>query len=259
MADLDDFFAKKDRKKAKGKKFTTTDEIAKKLEETGKKIEKTKKEKTGLPSQTSGQGEEEQGNPAQEDDEWREFEEEKKDYTGLKIGNLQIEGEDNIGDGEEEEEQEMEENEAGEMVPKRKVQSGPWKVVNQPQPAAAEVSEPQVVEKRPEGPTGTSSYVIPHLRNQPKEPSHASPRTRNKAAPDINNEEYFPSLSASKSIDNTGAWGRRRRDEGSFEEVRNSKSHSSRYSDMATKMSASGTGPKLNLGNKYGPLSADQS
>ena len=79
----------------------------------------------------------------QEDDEWREFEEEKKDYTGLKIGNLQIEGEDNIGDGEEEEEQEMEENEAGEMVPKRKVQAGPWKVVNQPQPPAVEVSEPQ--------------------------------------------------------------------------------------------------------------------
>lgn len=42
MADLDDFFAKKDRKKAKGKKFTTTDEIAKKLEETGKKVEKPK-------------------------------------------------------------------------------------------------------------------------------------------------------------------------------------------------------------------------
>lgn len=42
MADLDDFFAKKDRKKAKGKKFTTTDEIAKKLEETGKRSEKIK-------------------------------------------------------------------------------------------------------------------------------------------------------------------------------------------------------------------------
>lgn len=62
MADLDDFFAKKDRKKAKGKKFTTTDEIAKKLEETGKKIEKTKKDKPVIPSQNSGQGEEEQGN-----------------------------------------------------------------------------------------------------------------------------------------------------------------------------------------------------
>jgi hypothetical protein len=65
MADLDDFFAKKDRKKSKGKKFTTTDEIAKKLEETGKKVEKTKKEKTSLSSQTSGQGEEEQGSQVQ--------------------------------------------------------------------------------------------------------------------------------------------------------------------------------------------------
>jgi hypothetical protein len=35
----------------------------------------------------------------------------------------------------------MEENEAGEMVPKRKVQSGPWKMVNQP--TAPEISEPQ--------------------------------------------------------------------------------------------------------------------
>lgn len=37
MADLDDFFAKKDRKKAKGKKFTTTEEVAKKLEDTSSK------------------------------------------------------------------------------------------------------------------------------------------------------------------------------------------------------------------------------
>lgn len=50
MADLDDFFAKKDRKKAKGKKFTTTDEVAKKLEETGKRLEKPKpKEKPANP------------------------------------------------------------------------------------------------------------------------------------------------------------------------------------------------------------------
>lgn len=50
MADLDDFFAKKDRKKAKGKKFATTDEVAKKLEETGKRLEKPKlKEKPANP------------------------------------------------------------------------------------------------------------------------------------------------------------------------------------------------------------------
>lgn len=80
---------------------------------------------------------------AQEDDEWKEFEEEKKDYTGLKIGNLHIEGEGVGGEGDEEDDQEMEENEAGELVPKRKVQSGPWKMVKQPQPTATEVSESQ--------------------------------------------------------------------------------------------------------------------
>lgn len=47
MADLDDFFAKKDRKKSKGKKFATTEEVAKKLEDTSKKSEKPqKKERT---------------------------------------------------------------------------------------------------------------------------------------------------------------------------------------------------------------------
>lgn len=47
MADLDDFFAKKDRKKSKGKKYATTEEVAKKLEDTSKKPEKqVKKERT---------------------------------------------------------------------------------------------------------------------------------------------------------------------------------------------------------------------
>lgn len=46
MADLDDFFAKKDRKKSKTtKKFATTEEVAKKLEDTAKKSEKVKKER----------------------------------------------------------------------------------------------------------------------------------------------------------------------------------------------------------------------
>lgn len=54
MADLDDFFAKKDRKKNKGKKFTTTDDIAKRLEESGRKAEKAKKEKLNLQSQCQG-------------------------------------------------------------------------------------------------------------------------------------------------------------------------------------------------------------
>lgn len=46
MADLDDFFAKKDRKKSKSvKKFATADELAKKLEDTKKSDVRPKKER----------------------------------------------------------------------------------------------------------------------------------------------------------------------------------------------------------------------
>lgn len=64
MADLDDFFAKKDRKKSKGKKFATADEIAKKLEETGRRAEKLKKEKNQT-SQLTTTDVDEQGNAVQ--------------------------------------------------------------------------------------------------------------------------------------------------------------------------------------------------
>lgn len=54
MADLDDFFAKKDRKKSKTtKKFSTTDEVAKKLEDNAKKSEKQKKERIPEGDETS--------------------------------------------------------------------------------------------------------------------------------------------------------------------------------------------------------------
>lgn len=56
MADLDDFFAKKDRKKSKGtKKFTTTDEVAKKLEDTSfKKNEKAPKKDRATEGEDTG-------------------------------------------------------------------------------------------------------------------------------------------------------------------------------------------------------------
>lgn len=60
MADLDDFFAKKDRKKGSkgGKKFTTTEELAKKLEETHRREKERLKEKKTLSSQNvDGDGE----------------------------------------------------------------------------------------------------------------------------------------------------------------------------------------------------------
>lgn len=61
MADLDDFFAKKDRKKNKNvKKFSTADEVAKKLEDT-KKADKNVKKDRVLPT---GQEGDETGTPA---------------------------------------------------------------------------------------------------------------------------------------------------------------------------------------------------
>lgn len=43
MADLDDFFAKKDKKKSKKPKFLTAEELVKNLEETKREIAKAKK------------------------------------------------------------------------------------------------------------------------------------------------------------------------------------------------------------------------
>merc|ERR1712126_58988 len=57
----------------------------------------------------------------QDDDEWDDYRENKKDYTGLKIENLTAE------QPKEEEEEETEVNEDGEVVLKaRKDESGPW-------------------------------------------------------------------------------------------------------------------------------------
>lgn len=240
MTDLDDFFAKKDRKKAKGKKFTTTEEIAKKLEETGKRTEKPKpKEKS-----TNPEGEEIQ--PVEEEEEWRDFEEEKKDYTGLKIGNLTV---NEAADAESDDDRDVGENssdgESGEAGSKH---SGPWKKTEAPQP------QPEPAPSQPVVTVG-SSYKPPHLRNASAVSSSPWQRSKN-IAPDIHSEEYFPTLSAKQqqSSEPTGPWGRRKRDEGSFEEVRN-RGGSRSYGVQESQTQA----PKLLLGNKYGALSQDQS
>lgn len=245
MADLDDFFAKKDRKKPKGKKFTTTEEVAKKLEETGKRTEKVKsKEKP-----TNPEGEESQKN--EEEDEWKEFKvEEKKDLRGLKIGNLsvketiEVESEDELGTGD------SSDGEGKEVGTK----SGPWKKPEQPQ--QQQQPEPVEVVAPPPPPAVTtgSSYVPPHLRNP--QPMSASPRPRAKnIAPDIHSEEYFPTLSSKpQSNEAVAPWGRRKREEGTFEEVRNRGGNRS-YSAQETQAQT----PKLSLGNKYDALSQDQS
>ncbi|BES97482.1 Hypothetical protein NTJ_10296 [Nesidiocoris tenuis] len=254
--DLDDFFAKKDRKKSKGKKFATADEIAKKLEESGRRSEKLKKEK---PPEVDEEG----NTVVQDEDEWKEFEEEKKDYSGLKIQNLTIADYENWEEGgsggEGDEEGGMEENEQGEMVPKKK--AGPWRVIQNPTPAAEDV--PQQQQPPPGGeptsqPTQPTTYVPPSKRNPVRAaPASLTPinsRLRRKDAPDVKSEEAFPTLSAAIASDGAGsstAWGKKKTNqELGFEEVRNSKSHSGRQASAQTTVA---------LGNKYGALYTDTS
>lgn len=86
--------------------------------------------------------------------------------------------------------------------------------------------------------------------------NHSSPRLKSKFAPDINSGEFFQELSAYKRPDIAFVKGRWRRDEGTFEAVRNIKSHSNRYLDSYNGTIVS-TWPKLNFGNKYSALSQD--
>ncbi|XP_018320158.1 protein CDV3 homolog [Agrilus planipennis] len=239
MADLDDFFAKKDRKKSKGKKFTTTEEVAKKLEDTSKKTDKpTKKERP--------QEGEEAGAPVGDQDEWKEFEEEKKDYSGLKIGNLTINSQEgSSGNSENTSEQRPGEEGGGEFERR----TGPWKQIS-----AQHAEQEEKKEKKPEPvsqPTPTSTpgaYVPPSMRNQPPQQTLQTSRLKSKTAPDIHNEDFFPSLSSTKT-------DRKIRNEGSFEVVSHNKSSSIRQAEQS-KISSS-QGPKLNLGNRYNTLSND--
>lgn len=241
MADLDNFFAKKDRKKSKGKKFTTTEEIAKKLEEPGKRPEKPKpKDKPPIAETEEIQH--------TEDDEWKEFKEEKKDYTGLKIGNLNIgestdiESDDESGSVDNSSDRESKENGK---------HAKPWNK-SEPPPEQPEVPVEVTPPPAPTGQPVKGSYKPPHLRNAPAVSVSSKPRGKN-IAPDIHSEEYFPTLNSKQpSTESSGAWGRRKKDEGTFEEVRNRGGNKS-YSVQEPAQ------PKLSLGNKYGALSQYQS
>uniref|UniRef100_V5GTU4 Protein CDV3 n=1 Tax=Anoplophora glabripennis TaxID=217634 RepID=V5GTU4_ANOGL len=236
MADLDDFFAKKDRKKSKTtKKFSTTDEVAKKLEDSAKKIEKVKKERVPEGEDSTA--------PVHEQDEWKDFEEEKKDYSGLKIGNLTLASNtEGNTDPKETYTEQQQEDESGQDIEKK---VGPWKRID---PNEVQ-EEPKKEEKKVEPPSNVvkGAYVPPSLRSS-GQPQIQTSRLKSKAAPDIHNEEYFPTLSK------TGEH-KKNRSEGSFEVVQHSRSTSYRQAEQSKYNSSQG--PKLNLGNRYNTLSND--
>jgi len=124
MSDLDSFFNKKDKKKGGKKKFTTanTDTLAKNLEK--QELKEAKAEEKHVPLATSEANKAQAALASQNEnaveDEWKDYDEEKKDYSNLKIEALKVESENE----EDKDEEEHEINEDGEKVPKR--EGGPW-------------------------------------------------------------------------------------------------------------------------------------
>jgi hypothetical protein len=187
MANLDDFFKKKDGKKTKGQKFSVSN-----LSLSQKQSEKNGKVKQEKPTSYNSVLNENDLFSSQHTDEWKDFvEEEKKDYSGLKIQNLQInDDDDGKQDTKPESEEETEIDEQGHTVVRKKT-AGPWKL---PEPKKEEVKPPVKVEERPKPvePPQSSVYVPPSKRNQGfnREPSRSTKKTSN----DLTSEEMFPAL-----------------------------------------------------------------
>lgn len=164
------------------------------------------------------------------EDEWKEFEaEERKDYTGLKIGHLQINDDNQSGsDGDDGDDGEGDGTDSSD---RRK--AGPWKKVHGEAAAAAAATAAAAAantaanssQETEEKPNTSKLYVSPALRNQ----QALKPiRLRKGVLPDIHNEEYFPTLGAVKPEEL-----KKKKNEPAFEEVK----HGGRYqrsSDLPT-------------------------
>lgn len=245
---LDEFFAKKDKsKKSKaGKKYTTTETIAKKLEESGKKFESLatpKKEKEKSIPTSNAQPTISIPLLEQDSDDWKDVEEEKeKDYSGLKVQSLSIsekEKEDELS-----KELMLEEN--GESSRASEGMAGPWKLegygTSSPASGKTPTALADIVEETKEEVVVKSvgAYRVPQLRNSSG--TGSGPKRNPKAAPEISSELHFPSLSA--AVDNP---------KGSRTSVQD-KSFQSVKHGVKSRGDASPQGPHLDLENKFAAL-----
>lgn len=173
-----------------------------------------------------------------QEDEWREFEEEeRKDYTGLKIQNIEIndddyyssDGDGGDGDGEDGDNE-----------------KGAWKKVSAPDGGASSVAKSNTSKSADSADTAkkglsassTGRYVSPALRQQ----QTLQPiRLKKDALPDISNEELFPTLGDAKKEEL-----RKKKNEPVFEEVK-SGARFQRSSDLPTNAPVS-------IGNRYNSL-----
>ncbi|XP_032590088.1 protein CDV3 homolog isoform X1 [Drosophila grimshawi] len=251
MAELDDFFAKKDKKKSKTKsKFVTADELVKNLEECTKRevaanAAKPKKPDVATAAATLTGGVAEGGEnettikapePVIEqpvEEEWKEFEQEqRKDYSGLKIGQLTINEKQHQQQQQQNQQQQQHHHQHSDDIydedeedsdgfvnadPNGKRQGhGPWKKLI---PAEEVTQIPVPVETEKSSSSSSKPYISPALRYSQAGSgiggSGGGGLRARRAAPDITNTEFFPTLNAARPEEQ-----RKKKNEPAFEEVR---------------------------------------
>uniref|UniRef100_A0A182QDE1 Protein CDV3 homolog n=1 Tax=Anopheles farauti TaxID=69004 RepID=A0A182QDE1_9DIPT len=232
MANLDDFFAKKDKKKGKAKKFGTAEEIAKQLDDTSKKVVESKmKLKSVDPAD---------GNDPNQEDEWKVFEETKKDYSGLKLAQLTIAEDaqnndtDNGGDSNDPNyDSEGRDNE--ERDPNK-----PWNKVDV---AAKEKAAAAAAAAAVADPPATTSniYISPAMKSL-----MAKQKLKKGIAPDLQSEEYFPTLGQEKPAE----LPKPPKPDPSFEEVKHG---------LRTRMVEQSASSQISIGNRFNSLKNDAS
>jgi hypothetical protein len=193
---------------------------------------------------------------AEGDEEWNEVEEEtEKDYTGLRIQNLQITSKAD----DDRQESGLSRNEDGEDGETREAQQGPWKpvpstssvvpAVQPTAPPAAVAAAAAAATPEPEPPKSTGKYVPPQMRRTGGETSTVSSssggggragRSGKKTAPDVNSQDDFPTLGSVAEPCEGPA----------FEKIRGG---ARQMDDPASQHM------KLSLGNKFGALNDDDS
>lgn len=235
MANLDEFFAKKDKKKSRGMKKILSVELENSLvcgdlevtsAQPKSSEDRGKKEEIGRNEASNHQKE------AVVEDEWEEYEHEKKrDYSGLKIQRLQIQEEEENPECFEEEELKDE----AEVI-------GPWNRSNTE--SCQEVETNKIVPQG--GLVKQGIYVPPNKRHN----SALSAKKKDKReALDLNNEASFPTLSAATVIEQHAFKVKRfEQQQHGFIQQKPSRSQSSRNI-------SEDRGHRLSLGNKFNALS----
>lgn len=231
MSDLDDFFAKKDKKKKSKNKDQPPEKKVKKKE---KIIESIKNEDEEKPITDIVE------HPVHGEEQWSDFQEEQEtDYSGLKIQKLEI-VEPEPGTGGDSQGEEDGEDGSGNQGPWNNYQQMP----SEPEPVI-EDHKPEPAQSQMVSQAG--GYIPPHLRGKQevKSSPRVQPGSRRRNAPDIKNEESFPTLAAAVSEEVTVqkiAWAKQ-----GFEQVKSGGSRSAGQNSSA---------PKINLENRYDALSS---